>query len=1150
MTDIQLTGFEMQHKLGEGGMAAVWKARQVSLDRTVAIKILSAHFASDPADIQRFQQEAQSAAKLKHPGIVQVYDANIESGLYFFVMEFVDGYTCADWLKRKGTLSEQDVLLIADCVADALGYAWEKEKMIHCDIKPDNIMIDEDGTVKVTDLGLSRTISGMHVDEESDEILGTPAYMAPEQAMGEANQDCRLDMYALGAMMYHLSTGKLLFEGAGESEVMERQITDTVENPRDLNPSLTRGFCTLVRALMAKDKEHRPTDWSHVREAIARVKKGLGPRLKLPPDATSTVLESAKAADEPVRPHVTAGQIGSTLHAPRKKGAPVGLIVGAVVLVVLIALAAKFLIVPNRPGGGHPGQAGGGPQGGGAASGPTAETRARSMYYSASGWEKANRASYDEAIRRYREVVDNCGGTKYAERAAKDIARLESAKSADALAGVMQSLDAQARPLIAQNEYDRAIAVYQGYSGQAAAETARHRSDKVAELKQRKEAWVKAEEARRAAELEARFSNMMRETVGLIAKADYKKASAYLEDVLIQGSLPSRNDEIHQIRGILESAANIETKILDSFQRQAQQTVSVQLAGGPKDLRIQGVQNGVVLANEEFRVGGALASRAHNFRLSDLSVAERLSRMGNDSEPEVALVKGVLAYQSRAFSHARRYFQMTHHLLEPGLLDLLDGSRKEAEASARDDLAAIVNELGIDLGASFDGASAAARVSAARVDELELANAKAKAAAYAAKYSSAGFYADYKPVVDAIQGLTPSADPVEVVVDRPVAVVDLQPEDMEGARNVDAFVDALLSTNPDLDSEDIRCRKGDDGVVTSVRIFSSALRDISPVSALKGLRSLEVRVRGDRQAPLVDLGPLRGLPLESLELGPTKVGSLEPLEGMPLRELSIRGSLVRDLKPIKDCPLVSLDVSYTKVFDFSPISQLDLERLDASGTQVRSLAFLRNMKLKELALNETGVFDFSPLARTPLEVLRASGTQLRSLTFLRDCPLRILEANSSSVSDLSPLEACAISLKQLHVRETPVRSFTTLRRLNLTHLAVGHTDFADLALIRHMTLAYLDVAGTRLQALDGLGSNEMRYLNIADTSISSIAFLQGAPIEELVCNGSRVRNFRPIYGSSIERLVLDDPGSKWALYGELPALERVNGQYIKHDPEF
>ncbi len=96
MTDIQITGFELMHKLGEGGMAAVWQARQVSLDRIVAIKILSSKFASDPDDIQRFQREAQSAAKLKHPGIVQVYDANIEHGVYFIVMEFVDGYTCAD----------------------------------------------------------------------------------------------------------------------------------------------------------------------------------------------------------------------------------------------------------------------------------------------------------------------------------------------------------------------------------------------------------------------------------------------------------------------------------------------------------------------------------------------------------------------------------------------------------------------------------------------------------------------------------------------------------------------------------------------------------------------------------------------------------------------------------------------------------------------------------------------------------------------------------------------------------------------------------------------------------------------------------------------------------------------------------------------
>ena len=177
MTDIQIPGLEIIEKLGEGGMASVWKARQLSLDRVVAVKILSAAACGDESDVQRLYTEAKSSAKLKHPGIVQVYDVNLERDIHYIVMEYIDGYTVRDWLGRKGRLSESEALQVADCVADALGYAWDKERIIHCDIKPDNIMVDSDGTVKVADLGLARSARAAAGGVDDSNILGTPAYM-------------------------------------------------------------------------------------------------------------------------------------------------------------------------------------------------------------------------------------------------------------------------------------------------------------------------------------------------------------------------------------------------------------------------------------------------------------------------------------------------------------------------------------------------------------------------------------------------------------------------------------------------------------------------------------------------------------------------------------------------------------------------------------------------------------------------------------------------------------------------------------------------------------------------------------------------------------------------------------------------------------
>lgn len=271
---IALDGFDFIAHIGTGGMASVWKARQRSLDRDVAIKVLSAKFASAPDDVARFQAEARNAGRLKHPGIVQVYDAIFQDGVYCFVMEYVAGYTVGDWVRRKGRLTESECLAVADCVADALDYAWKQCRIVHCDIKPDNVMVDADGTVKLTDLGLSRTVSALRSGTGSDdqEVFGTPAYISPEQAMGDPNLDCRADMYSLGAMLYHLATGKMLFDGNPEHAIMELQVTSHVPNPRTVVPTLSVPFCDLVEKLLAKERQYRHADWHQVRADIAAVR--------------------------------------------------------------------------------------------------------------------------------------------------------------------------------------------------------------------------------------------------------------------------------------------------------------------------------------------------------------------------------------------------------------------------------------------------------------------------------------------------------------------------------------------------------------------------------------------------------------------------------------------------------------------------------------------------------------------------------------------------------------------------------------------------------------------------------------------------------------------------------------------------------------
>jgi eukaryotic-like serine/threonine-protein kinase len=263
---VNLPNFEMLGLLGKGGMAAVWKARQISLDRMVAVKILATSFVETEEDLKQFRQEARTAAQLKHPNIVQVYDANFSNGSCYFVMELVEGYTMGDWLRRKKSMPVEDALIIAESVAVALDYAWNFHAMVHCDIKPDNIMADADGTVKVTDLGLCKTFSRIKDNTNiSDDIWGTPAYMSPEQIYGTTHLDCRSDIYSLGASLYHLITGRSLFIGLDDEKIMRAHVgQNQAPDPRIFVPHIKMSVVTLLERMLAKHPDNRYQDWKEV----------------------------------------------------------------------------------------------------------------------------------------------------------------------------------------------------------------------------------------------------------------------------------------------------------------------------------------------------------------------------------------------------------------------------------------------------------------------------------------------------------------------------------------------------------------------------------------------------------------------------------------------------------------------------------------------------------------------------------------------------------------------------------------------------------------------------------------------------------------------------------------------------------------------
>ncbi len=196
--------------VGGGGMAEVYRAHDQLLDRFVAVKILRAQFTANEEFVTRFRREAQAAAKLSHPNIVNVYDVGEEEEIYYIVMEYVSGETLKDKIDREGVLPVEKAVRIADEIAQALEHAHQNH-LVHCDIKPHNIMVTTTGRIKVTDFGIAQAVTSATM-VHTGTIIGSVHYFSPEQAKG-APVSAQSDIYSLGVVLYEMLTGKVPFEG-------------------------------------------------------------------------------------------------------------------------------------------------------------------------------------------------------------------------------------------------------------------------------------------------------------------------------------------------------------------------------------------------------------------------------------------------------------------------------------------------------------------------------------------------------------------------------------------------------------------------------------------------------------------------------------------------------------------------------------------------------------------------------------------------------------------------------------------------------------------------------------------------------------------------------------------------------------------------
>ena len=247
--------YQLEQTLGTGGMALVYKAKDLMLERSVAVKVLREDLSTDMSFRERFRQEARAAANLSHPNIVTVHDFGLDQGHLFIVMEYVPGTDLKTRIREKSRFSVQETLELMIQACQGVGYA-HRAGLVHCDIKPHNMLVSPDGRLKVTDFGIARALASISPEERSEVVWGSPHYFSPEQAAGLPPSPAS-DVYSLGVILYEMLTGQLPFNAADAEELarMHREVQPIP--PRAINPAIPSQLDEIILKVLSKEPSAR-----------------------------------------------------------------------------------------------------------------------------------------------------------------------------------------------------------------------------------------------------------------------------------------------------------------------------------------------------------------------------------------------------------------------------------------------------------------------------------------------------------------------------------------------------------------------------------------------------------------------------------------------------------------------------------------------------------------------------------------------------------------------------------------------------------------------------------------------------------------------------------------------------------------------------
>jgi beta-lactam-binding protein with PASTA domain len=329
--------YEIVSEIAHGGMADVYLARDSKLDRPVALKVLSPELSRDPAFVERFRREAQSAAGLNHPNIVGIFDWGQEHGTSFIVMEYIDGQTLRDMIRREGTIAPGQIADIGADIAAALSFA-HANGVVHRDVKPGNVLITTAGQVKVTDFGIARAGGDNDGLTRTGAVMGTATYFSPEQAQG-IGVDGRSDVYSLGVVLYEMATGEPPFAGDSPVSVAYKHVREPVIPPSQKVPSVPLELERVIMTCLAKNPLDRYQTADDARADLLRFRRG---QAVVGTAITAAVVSIPDATSTMVAPPVAPVPLTNTTTEPKKKKGPIIAVI--LLLLALIAVVAYLLV--------------------------------------------------------------------------------------------------------------------------------------------------------------------------------------------------------------------------------------------------------------------------------------------------------------------------------------------------------------------------------------------------------------------------------------------------------------------------------------------------------------------------------------------------------------------------------------------------------------------------------------------------------------------------------------------------------------------------------------------------------------------------------------------------------------------------------------